>query len=498
MNKPENDYKVSGKETNPYFPGIKDVVRDLTSKYFFKTLKEYDTSSESMYFYIPPDLKLPDSGTYKRGEPETKILIDRTYNDLLKRMISLTEQILLTTKNVDLETLLGKLNRKLHHDGTKNSEINEAMNMIRRHSFVSREKMNPDSHIPLMTGLLNLKSMEFEEFSPDKFYTWKVQGDFDPEIRSLSQLPMFKKFLLDVFHPWDVPTILDYLAYCLHPNFPRQKILLIVGQERRGKGTLIRILEKAIPRAHGRISLMKLLIPDNKFSFQDIEGKNVLIDPEIKRNFRYKADFGLFNTLFGGDTISIERKFKAPFDYGPKSKGILLSNIPLFSVDNTAFLARLLIVVAKMKPEEWTEIPHLDQKIWDAEGSKVVAYLLNRLKLLIKRDFRFTNEHTNQEYAELWNSLCKSAEMFMDENLIESKNYITIDDAFELYVDWCEMRSIPPESRHEFVRHVGKTYKKFRMREGRGFKWIFQNCSMELEVETPETIELDTDNKFGI
>ena len=210
-NKKEVD-KDTDSQINPYFPGIKDVVRDLTDKFSFKTLKEYDTTSESMYFYIPPDLKLPDSGIYKRGEPEIKILIDRTYNDLLVRMISLTEQILTTTKNEDLEALLGKLNRKLNHDGTKNSEINEAMNMIRRNSFVSREKMNPNSHIPLKSGLFNLKTMEFEEFSPDKFYTWKVQGDFDPEIRSLSQLPMFKKFLLDIFYPKDVPLVVDYLC----------------------------------------------------------------------------------------------------------------------------------------------------------------------------------------------------------------------------------------------------------------------------------------------
>ncbi|MHB1440555.1 MAG: DUF5906 domain-containing protein [Cuniculiplasma sp.] len=489
---------------HPFMPGIEDIVMDILHKEAVKTLKEYDTDKETMFYYTKPILNLGGdvtnpkiAGIYKRDEPELKKIADQNFLKKLKEMSDLCDKIILEDPtNEKILNLQYKIQRKMNHDGIKNSEITEILQSIRRKTFTDREEINTGGFIPLKNGLYNIKTHELREFNPSYFYTWKVEGTFDPAIKSINQIPMFKDFLTDVFDLQDIPLILDYLAYCLFPDFPRQKILVIPGEERRGKGTLLRLVERMIPEGYGRITLMKLLMPDNRFSLQSIEGKNVLIDSEIKRNSNMQLDFSTINSLFGGDTLPLEKKFKPEINYRSKSKGILIGNIPLFYVDDSAFLSRLVIVVPKPKPKRWREIPDLDKKIWDSEGSDIVAFLLNRLRGLIKRNFRFANELTYGQYAEIWNNLCNSPKMFAEQEMEISHENVSVETAYDLYVAWCGTKNIPPEKEKTFSNKVGKVYPIKRPRINGKPTSVFSDCSlsclvMDVQMSKPQTKDND-------
>ena len=114
------------------------------------------------------------------------------------------------------QKLIQKLETKIKRIGTKFREIKETMQKIRIGTFADRSEINPDSHIPLRSGLLNLKTWEIEPFRADKFYTYKIQGDFDPSIRSLNDIPKFRNLLLSAFPANYAVTILDNFAYCLY------------------------------------------------------------------------------------------------------------------------------------------------------------------------------------------------------------------------------------------------------------------------------------------
>jgi len=498
---------------NPFIPEIQVVVDTIFDDgYHFKTIKEYGSDKESMYIYIDPSLNIPESGTYKRGEAELKMIIERRYRKILEDMIKLAdERILLAIKEecdveggkIDeeregkeessLQGLKAELIEKRYNIGISTQEVNKGMDIIRRTTFVKRESMNPGTHIPVQNGLLSLSTGELEPFTPDLFYTWKVQGIYDRNIRTLNDVPKFRDFLFDVFYPAEIPQVLQYLGYCLFPTFPRQKILCIFGEPRRGKGTLANIVEKMIPDGHGRISLMKMLIPDNRFALQNVENKNVLIDSEIKRDYRYKPDFSTVNSLTGGDTLAFEKKFKDEVNLISKAKVILIGNLPLFYVDNYAFLSRLLIVLTKKKTQGWKEIPNLANIIWESEGSKIVSVLLNLLQYLVRNDFRFAFEQSNEEYIGFWEKLCDSVGPFIDNYLTPSNNYVEVEKAYELYKADVESNGIPAESRHEFVRIVGKKYARTKVRNGKELVIVFDKCSISLPVETNEA-RIDNDD----
>lgn len=495
-NDPSEEFKdfatKEGRSFKPYFPEINDVVRTLLRKMHFKTLKENETENEDLYLYIEPNYKLeiiqgqpvysselrnPETaGIYIRDESEIKAIIDREYNRILKEMLEYATEYEWTDME-KRQNLIAKLNHKIQRIGTKNSDVKEIMNSIRRKTFIDRTEMNPNSHIPLRSGLLNVKTWEIEPFRPDKFFTYKIHGDYDPNITSLNDIPKFRDLLLSAFQPFYAVTILDYFAYCYYTAYPKQKVLMMAGIHRMGKGTLTRIIQYSMPRGFRRTELEKLLNPDNKFSLQGIEGKKVLVDFEIARDSKRRMSFTRFNSLFGGDTLDMEEKYKISHDIVGKFAGILIGNVPLFYVNDSAFLSRLLIVVSEPEPIK-TDIPDLDKVIWAEEGSKIVAYLLNRLRSLVNRNFKFANEMKYEEYADLWRLLSDSIQIFSEQNYVEDEGqYVPEELAYSHYLKYCNSLGLIPESKHNFAFKFGKSFPRKRIRINKELTPVFYNCA---------------------
>ena len=201
-----------------------------------------------MYLYVKPaynkltrELMNPmQAGIYIRGEDEIKVIIERTYRKVIQEMIDQCDRHLQEESRTSLKDddddyddewakLKSELYRILIHDGITHHEVMEAMQNLRRKTFVERKTMNPDGYIPLKTGLLSMADWALHDFSASHFYTWKVNGIYDPQVRSLNQTPLFKKFLMESYPPKSIPTIMDYLGYSLYPSFTRQKVLVIVA-----------------------------------------------------------------------------------------------------------------------------------------------------------------------------------------------------------------------------------------------------------------------------
>ena len=494
----------------PYFPGREDVFQSLIRKYHFKTLKENETDKEAIFIYIEPEYKTeikngkpikgdlidPENcGIYTRDESYIKAIITKEYHYVLEDMLKHIEtRLIQQPDDKNLTELKSGIIRKRYRIGITNADRTEIMGKIRVSSFVDRKTMNPESHIALLHGLLNMNTWETQPFTPTKFYTWKILGDYDPSINSLDQIPKFKDLLLQAFPLNYAETILDYLAYCYNPDFPKQLVLVMAGIHRRGKGTITRIHSYSMPQGYRSIELEKLLDTGNRFALQGIEGKKVLIDPEISIDHKHKPTFKLFDRLFGGDNVNQEEKFKVSHDITGKFAGILIGNIPLFHVDDSAFLSRLLIVVSNPEPIT-KDIPDLDKKIWEAEGPKIVSYLLNRLKSLVKREFTFSNQLTYEQYANLWELLSDTVKAFMDENFVNGEGEISRDDIIQIYTDWCRERKMIPEANKRLVYKFGKEYplrSRWNPETKKNYK-VFTNCSFSIsppkEDEQPQIEE---------
>ena len=450
-----------------FYPGPIHIVESLKRKYRFQTIPEIGTDKENFYFF--------NSEIYERAEEKIKQEADREYIRQWEEMRELAEE-------EGNKPLAEKLRNCLDH-GPSVNDINEVLAMIRRTTF-THDEMNPVTHIPFLNGLLNLKTRQLEPFTPDLFFTYQVNAKLLDQYVTLKDTSMFAGLLNTAFYEPDIPMVLSYFAYSFHPDLPVHKVLFILGRERIGKGTSVRVLQGLMPKGSGSISLARLLTSE-RFQFTGIEGKNLLVDSETKRKFKRGTimEWSAFCNLFGKDVLSVEPKGHEAHDYVSKAKGIFLGNLPFIPVDSPPATARILLVVTRdNRPAKL--IPDLDRKILDAERDLIATLLVQVLFKLMDNDFRFPGEMSDDSTALLIEQLADPVENFIEEETeYKEENKEPVDDAYSRFLEWCKAKGIPQIAQPTFKKKFGHTYPKKRVgTHGKG-GYVFTNCKLyESEV----------------
>ncbi|MHB8560694.1 MAG: DUF5906 domain-containing protein [Thermoplasmataceae archaeon] len=445
-----------------YFPGPIRIMEALKTRFMYRTIPEIGTDHETIYFF--------NGEIYERAEEQIKSVSHQEY------IRQWTEMLNISTLEGD-KTLIAKFSNLLDR-GPSANDINEVLAMIRRTTF-TYDEINPDGYIPFLNGLLNLKTKKLEPFDSALFYTYQIKANLlHDRYVTLRDTPLFAGLLNTVFYEPDIPMILSYFAYTLYPDLPVHRVLFVLGRERIGKGTSIRVLQGLMPKGSGSVSLARLLTSE-RFQFTGIEGKNLLVDSETKRKFRKGTvlEWSAFCNLFGKDVLSVEPKGHDAHDYTSKSKGIMLGNLPFLTVDSPPAVARMLIVVTRSE-RPGKIIPDLDKKILDNECDMIATLLVQILFKLIDNDFKFPGQLTDDATAKLIEQLSDPVENFIDEETEYSEGQtVTVEDAFAKFTTWCESNGIPTIARQTFVKKFGWTYKKHKGGTRGNRVYVFMNCA---------------------
>lgn len=369
---------------------------------------------------------------------------------------------------------------------------NEVVNSIIASNICDVKTMNPKGYIPFRNGLLSLTDWQLKPFTPELFYTYKIEANHLNRHVTLRDAPMFNKYINEVYYPDDIPMILSYYGYSLQPSFPVHKVLFVVGKERIGKGTGGRIMKGLLGKGYGVIELHKILLAE-RFQFSGLMGKNLYVDSEITRKFRRGtvADWRNFNSLFGGDVISNEEKGHEVMDWVSLAKGMFFGNLPLFFIDNPAAISRILMVVTK-DAREGKRIPDLDVKILDAERDEIATLLTQALKGLVARNYVFPGEKTNEETAEIIEKLADPVSNFQEELMEPAENHNEpVVKVYEAFTNFCEAKGIPVMSKQTFTRKMGFTYPKKKVGDRNDRYYAFVGCVLsQSEEENTKTIQV--------
>ena len=457
--KKDRKLETDNESEKTHFPGPIYIVKALVKKFHFRTIPEIGTDKESIYYF--------NGEIYERAEEVIKAEAHREY-------ISQWETALSTSRENDLTM---RLKHALDR-GPSANDINEVLSMVRRTTY-THEEMNPKTHIPFLNGLLNLNTRKLEPFNPDLFFTYQVNANLLDSYITLKEVPLFSYMLRTAFYSRDIPTILSYFGYAFFPDLPVHKTLFILGRERIGKGTSVRVLEGLMQKGSGAIQLVRLLTSE-RFQFTGIEGKNLLVDSESKRKFKRGTilEWSAFCNLFGKDVLSLEPKGHEAHEYVSNAKGIFLGNLPFISVDSPPAIARMLVVVTRDERPK-NVITDLDKKILDREGDKVATLLMQILFRLKDRNFVFPRQISDDETAQLLDKLADPVENFIEEQTeYDEEGLVPVEEAHETFTEWCKRKGIPTIARQTFVKKFGKTYHK-KIIGPRGKRtYYFTNCSV--------------------
>jgi hypothetical protein len=197
--------------------GTNDIYKQLVEKYTFfdknhgiiigiKTIPDPDTDREAIYIY--------QNGVYVRGESTLKSDIERITRATLDYCDSIIEDLEAVSLQQDKAQRLLHLKavfEKKKHTGVLTSTVGEVLNAIRRNTYMSRDEMNPSSHIPFKNGVLNLNTWKLEPLNPSLFYTWKINANYlNREINPKEDFPYSSIFYAGLF-----PLSLYYLCFSI-------------------------------------------------------------------------------------------------------------------------------------------------------------------------------------------------------------------------------------------------------------------------------------------
>ncbi len=462
-----------------YFPGPIHIVETLNLKFKFRTVPEIGTDKESVYYY--------NGQIFERGEEIIKSEAQKEYIRQWEEMYDLA----LDSGDSAIQTRL----KSALNSGPTANQINEVLAMIRRTTFTT-EAMNPPSHIPFKNGLLNLQTRKIEKFSADLFFTYQINANLlTDRYITLKDTRLFANLLNTAFYETDIPMVLSYFAYTFYPDLPAHRVLFILGRERIGKGTSVRILEQLMPKGQGSISLARLLTSE-RFQFSGIEGKNLLIDSEAKRKFKRGTilEWSAFCNLFGKDNLNLEPKGKEARDYLSSAKGIFLGNLPFIQVDSPPAISRIIVVETRNdRPKR--EIKDLDKIIMASEKDQIATLLMQVLFHLIDRDFNFPGQLTDESTNAIMEQLADPVEFFIEDvTEPDDAESVTVDDAYSRFMQWCNSKGIPIIARQTFVKRFGFTYPKKRLGPRGNRYYAFMGCIL---VEEDVDLNMENKNKVG-
>ncbi|MBV8458417.1 MAG: hypothetical protein JO122_17585 [Acetobacteraceae bacterium] len=210
--------------------------------------------------------------------------------------------------------------------------------------------LTPDAPYPATellacsNGLLHLPTRTLIPHSPNFFSSFSVNYAYDPDAPDPTQWLNF----LNTIWPNDqesIETLQDMFGLFLATDTSYQKIFLLLGPRRSGKGTIERVLTALI--GNQNIAAPTLNSLPETFGIEPLIGKPVAIISDARLN--PKADVSAITerllTISGEGNLSVPRKYKTAWTgYLPTRFLILTNLLPNLGDASGALASRFIIL----------------------------------------------------------------------------------------------------------------------------------------------------------
>lgn len=189
--------------------------------------------------------------------------------------------------------------------------------------------------------------------------------DFDYDAQAT--LPVhFLTFLRSVWGQDNeqISMLLEWIGYLLSGRTDQQKIFLMIGPTRSGKGTILRLIQRIFGHAATSFKVAKL--GSSQWMLGSLIGKTVAYDPDVRRasiNDSESEAVEAMLSVSGEDRVTCERKYEHPVQIKLGTRLMLCTNPPFAIRDVGGALSHRLLICEMTKSFLGHEDLTLDAKL---------------------------------------------------------------------------------------------------------------------------------------
>jgi putative DNA primase/helicase len=285
-------------------------------------------------------------------------------------------------------------------------------------------------------GILYLPTGDLLPHTP-KFF---VRHALPTEYRTDASPPTgWHAFLRDLW-PKDeeaIAALQDLFGYCLDSDTRQQKIFLIVGPKRSGKGTIARILTGLL--GQDNVAGPTLASLGSNFGLAPLIGKPlaVIADARLGGRADQYAIAERLLSVSGEDAITIDRKFLPAWTGRLPTRFILLTNELPRIADASGALASRFIVMTLTESFLGREDPGLTSRLL-GELPGIFAWALEGWRRLRRRGYFLQPESSREAVAQL-EDLSSPVAAFVRERCDTGEGHeVECQRLYDAWKKWCE------------------------------------------------------------
>ena len=251
------------------------------------------------------------------------------------------------------------------------------------------------------------------------------------------------RFLGELLYPEDIPTLQEFIGYCLIPSNKGQRMMVIKGSGGEGKSQIGAVLSALFGCNMKDGSIGK--ISENRFARADLEHVLLCVDDDMRMEALRQTNY-VKSIVTAQGKMDLERKGKQSYQGWMFARLLAFSNGDLQALFDRSdgFYRRQLVLTTREKPANRVDDPDLAEKM-KAEIEGIFLWAFTGLRRLAANNFKFTESartRANREAVKRDNNNVY--------DFLESEGYIRLKadasisskDCYGIYRMWCEENNL--------------------------------------------------------
>ncbi len=304
------------------------------------------------------------------------------------------------------------------------------------------------------------------EFSPRKELTrFRLPVNYNPEAKAPER---WLKFLGELLHEEDIPTLQEFMGYCLIPCTLGQKMLIITGKGGEGKSRIGVVMKSLLGWNMNLGSVAK--VEKSPFARADLQHLLLMVDDDLKMEALDQTNY-IKSIITAELPMDLEKKGEQSYQGQLYARFMAFGNSNLQALHDRSygFFRRQIILEARERPKDRVDDPFLGVALKE-EAEGILLWCIEGLERLFLNDFRFTQSRRARE-----NLLRSMAQANNIPEFLKSKGYIRLEPEgmtsskllYSVYRSWCEDNAYHPLRSSTFWSFLSQNLETYQLRATR-------------------------------